>query len=519
MMVPLFDGVWTTRPVVPGATHADTGLTWALAQTVGTRKRRGKCPAIRLSPHSLLPELAAPLGEIRDEPSQVLYPHGGEGKSAARNSAASASRAGWGHGGNPVCRVCWRVWNLDAAISLEHMTMLLVRRYPLIQARWLVLLIAPLLATGCVSRQFRAENTQAVITQRLQGEDDDPWVHVFTNLYLYPVGDFFAGHWILEARNNGRAWNLDSAGNVPDGSFYVNRNLADLPAERFDDPWGDSVPQMPLKVTKRKRGGESEGFIGKDARGRTYMVKFDDSDFPELSSASEAIGGRIAWAMGYHVPACHVVTVEGTGKRRYDGRRGVAIAFVPGEVLDQWRFQHLKYRREIRAYKVVAMWMNEIDHGDNNTLLTWDGQQMTYWLLDFNCTLGCWQGEPKEPQMGWVQYWDPPWQLRMILSLGLVRPRCDPNQPVVSTAVGRFDERLDVRQWRTRQENPAYNHLRDEDARWMVERMNRLSEAQLAAIVRAGRYSNPKDEAYVLKTLLARRTAIAAGFASQGDRK
>ncbi len=367
-----------------------------------------------------------------------------------------------------------------------------------------------LMQAGCVSQQFRRENTADRIASRQEGRHASLSYVQFLNYCLYPARGILGGMWILEGPEN-RAWNVDADGNVPDGSFFVNRDIAGMSPEDLANPWNTAPPQMPLTVAKPKTGATS-GFIGKDASGRTFNVKLDDPDWPQLGTSAEAIGSRLAWAMGYHVPPVHVVTIEGTGDPRYDGKRAAAVEFVPGEVVGQWRFEHVKYRREMRAAKVLAMWINEIDHGDNNTLLAWDGRKMVYWWIDFNSSLGSWQGQPKEPQMGWVQAWDPPWQARMILTLGLVRPGCDPSQPIVSPAVGRFDGRLDPRAWRSHQENPAYNQLTDADARWMAAKMAALSEQHLRAIVHAGRYSDPADEEYVFQTLLARRAAILEAF-------
>jgi hypothetical protein len=345
----------------------------------------------------------------------------------------------------------------------------------------------------------------------MDGEDEGIAWENFENWYLYPVRDFVMGHWIVQARTGNRAWNIGPDGEVPSGSFFENRGISSLTAEQLENPWPDAAPAMPLTV-KKPKGGGTPGFVGKDARGRTYNVKMDDPDYPELGTAAEAIGSRLAWAMGYHVPPGYVIKIEGTGDARYDGKRAVAVPFVPGKVRGHWQFEEYKYRREIRAYKVVAMWMNEIDHGDNNTLLTWDGQKAVFWWIDFNSSLGSWQGRPKSPEMGWVQAWDPMWQMRMVFTLGLVRPQTNPKQPVVSPAVGRFDERLDVREWRTHQENPAYNIMADADAQWMAGRIGQLTEPQLAAIVHTGQYSDPTDEAHVLKTLLGRRERVAAAF-------
>lgn len=368
--------------------------------------------------------------------------------------------------------------------------------------------------TGCISAWYRTQNTAAVIDRDIDGEDNSVAWENFENWYLYPARDFLLGHWVVQARTGNRAWNIDANGEVPSGSFFENRDIAALTPEQLADPWPGAAPVMPLTVKKRKGNG-TPGFVGKDARGRIYHVKLDDPDYPELGTAAEAIGSRVAWAMGYHVPPAYVITIEGTGEARYDGKRATAAPSVPGEVRGHWQFEEYKYRREIRAYKVVAMWINDIDHGDNNTLLTWDGQKAIFWMIDFNSSLGSWQGRPKSPKMGWVQAWDPMWQMRMFFTFGRARPQVDPKQPILSPAVGRFDDRLDAREWRTHQENPAYNILTQEDARWMAGRIGRLSEAQLAAIVHCGRHSDPADEAYVLKTLLARRERILVTF----DRK
>jgi len=317
---------------------------------------------------------------------------------------------------------------------------------------------------------------------------------------------------LAEALRGGQAWNLDPQGDVPDGSFYQHRNLPDIEPERFvSGPWDEPAPIGPLKVLKRKKGS-TKGFVARDARGRKWLFKFDAPGWPELGTAAEAIGARIAWAMGYHVPPTYVVTVKGTGHSRYDGRRAVAVRYIPGKILRHWKFDWLRYRREIRALRLVCMWINEIDHGDNNTLISWDGRRATYWLIDFNSSLGSWQGKPKSPGMGWLHVWDPQWQLATVLSLGTLRPGFDPHQPIVSPAVGRFDSRIDVRQWRPRQPNPAFNRLTDADARWMIRVMQQLSDEQLAAIVRAGRYSDPADAAYVRRTLRERRKAIVEAY-------
>ncbi len=369
------------------------------------------------------------------------------------------------------------------------------------------------LQAGCVSAKFQASNTRAVIREPRKGHRGIPWWTIVSNAYVYPAADVLQGLWVLEARHHQQAWNLDAAGEVPDGSFFENRDIAGMTPEFLEDPWPGSAPEMPLKISKCKSGA-TPGFVGKDRRGRTYNVKMDDPLYPQLGSAAEAVATRIFWALGYHVPAAHVVTIEGTGDAGYDGRRAAAILYID-RASGHWQFEDVRYRREMRALKVAAMWLNEVDHGDTNTLLAWDGRRTVYWLIDLNSSLGSWNGRPKTPDMGWVAAWDPMWQALIVATLGTVRPPIDPHQPVVSAAVGRFNGRLDVRRWRSRQVNRAYDAMTDQDARWMASRIGRFSEAQLAAIVRAGRYTDPADEAHILETLQARRREILAVFGGQ----
>jgi len=372
------------------------------------------------------------------------------------------------------------------------------------------LLTAPA-ASGCA--QYERYNSVAVVDWKPRAHHDPAWWCCLKSCYFYPVRDLATARWLGRAfGTRGKALDLTASGDVPAGSFYQPRDLAKVPPERFETgPWSEPPPKPPFRFLRRKHGS-THGFLGRDATGRRFLFKFDRRRWPELGTAAEAIASRIFWAMGYHVPPCYVVTVEGTGRARYDGRRAVAVKFVPGKVLGHWKFDWFRDRREIRALKILCMWVNDIDHGDDNTLVTWDGSTATYWLIDFNSALGSWQGKPKEPQMGWLHVWDPQWQLAGLLTFGLLRPPYEPNQPIVSPAVGRFDDRLDPTFWRPRQPNSAFASMTDEDAAWMVRKMLSLSDAQLRAIIHSARYRDRRDAEYVYRTLKRRRRILAERY-------
>jgi hypothetical protein len=62
-----------------------------------------------------------------------------------------------------------------------------------------------------------------------------------------------------------------------------------------------------LVVTGGKAEGATPGFTVRDAKGDRYLLKLDDSDYPELGSSSEVISTKILYAVGYHVPENYVV--------------------------------------------------------------------------------------------------------------------------------------------------------------------------------------------------------------------
>jgi hypothetical protein len=225
------------------------------------------------------------------------------------------------------------------------------------------------------------------------------------------------------------------------------------------------------------------------------------------------------WALGYHVPANYLVTLEGTGRGDLDGRRAIASSIVPGAVAGRWKLDWFRYRREIRALRVACAWLNDVDRVDGNNLVAIADDVATYYLLDFDSALGAWQGKPKQPWRGWQHAWDVQWQWRTVTSLGRDKPGYDPNQPIVSRGVGRFDNRFDPIEWRPQLPNSAFRHMTENDAAWMARKIAAISGPQLEAIVNEARFTDPQDSQYVLETLLARRRAVLQAWLPGEDTK
>lgn len=367
--------------------------------------------------------------------------------------------------------------------------------------------IFSLALSGCA--ELRYYNTAAVIDRPPKVTHEGRFLLTLKTCYFYPVRDWLTLSWLGRAVLGDPAWNLRPDGSVPAGSFYTNRQIASLsPAELIRGPCTGPPPKPPFVIKNFRHRGKRPSFLGTDQTGRTFLFKCDHADWPELATSAEIIATRIFWALGYHVPANYLVRIQTTGCGQLDGRRAVASLLVPGKVVGHWKFDWFRFRREMRALRLICAWINDVDRTAGNNIVAVHDGRATYYLLDFDSALGSWQGLPKPPWRGNRYVWDVQWQLLGLLSLGLARPAYDPAQPVISPAVGRFDANFDPRRWRSQLPNTAFDRLSPDDAHWIARKIAALSKTQLEAIVSAAKFTNPADSRYIIKTLLARRKRI-----------
>lgn len=368
---------------------------------------------------------------------------------------------------------------------------------------------------GCA--ELRRENSPAEIPAPPKRPAPTLAECFFKANYFYPVRDYLTLSWAGRALFGDEAWDVLPDGGVPDSGLYVNRDLGRISPEALaSGSCFCAAPSGRWRVVQRKESGQTDGFVGADGSGRLWMVKLDAAGYPELGTAAEAIGARIFWVMGYQVPATFVTTIHGTGDARYDGRRAAVSEIVAGEALGPFRMDHFRMRREMRALRLVAAWLNDPDRGDRNTVAAESGGRATFYFVDFNSALGSWNGRPKDAWRGNRYVWDIEWQWVEALSLGLLHPEVDAGQPVVSAAVGRFRGRFEPKWWRAQNPCTAFDRMTAADAGWMAAKMSALSDEQLRAIVAAGRYSREEDATYVFETLVERRARIIEWVRSMG---
>ncbi len=100
--------------------------------------------------------------------------------------------------------------------------------------------------------------------------------------------------------------NVTAPGGVPNSSWYTNRHAAKrmTMAELLRGPLQGDGPDMsaPWTITRMKTQGATPGFNVRDARGDTYVIKFDHPERQESAAGAEIIGMLFFHAAGYNVP-------------------------------------------------------------------------------------------------------------------------------------------------------------------------------------------------------------------------
>ncbi len=383
-----------------------------------------------------------------------------------------------------------------------------------------LLLAVTSLTGGC--RQYQYYNHARFVhadSEHLRFSQDETWQIFFKTTFFYPVRDCFSPDQINSAifGKELQAKNLTKSHQVPDSSFYTNRNLTELTAEIIaQGPNRGPPPQGPFTILKIKDSGGSRGFLGEDSLGQKFLIKLDSPDYPELGSSASIVASKIYWALGYNVPETYLITITGTGDSRFDGQRAIASKFISGDIKGIYKFDWVSDRREFRAMKLAAAWLNDLDRSDNNNLAAHQDDLIKFYILDFNASLGSWQGVPKQPWQGCQYRWDTAKQFADVLSLltlGLWQPTpCAQSYPAEPKSLGYLSLEFDPDRWYSEKPNTAFDKMTSKDASWMAGRIAQFTPEQLTAIVDQAKPTDPNTAEKLLEALLKRRKIITQRF-------
>ncbi len=360
----------------------------------------------------------------------------------------------------------------------------------------------------------------------------------------------------------GEAKNVNALDEVPNSSWFHNRiGMHPFTPEQAargacSDPPLDPT-RGPWEVAGAKPDGANPGFFVKTPQG-TYLLKFDGPVQPERATAADVIGSRVYHAAGYHSPCNQVVWFKreiiriGKGakaKNKYgekfpvtdkeveqvlskafrlkDGTlRASASQFLPGKPIGPWTYNGRRGddpndaiphedRRELRGARLLASWVNHWDSREQNTLnmLVKDGGRsyIRHYYIDFGDTLGSrWPQDGISRRLGHSYYLALDHVLGDLFTLGLLdRPWFNARLSTEAEIFGYFDaENFVPSQWRSAYPNPAFDRMDFRDALWMVRILSRFTDDHVRAMVKAGQFSKPTDEAYAVSTLIKRRDMI-----------
>ena len=364
----------------------------------------------------------------------------------------------------------------------------------------------------------------------------------------------------------GRARDLNTVDEVPDGQFYVNRAgrialTPDLVARAANT--GSGPADGPWTIVDAKSDGITPGFTMRDRQNALWFLKFDPPGWNGMATGAEVIASKLFWAAGYHTVEYYIanlvpsnlvigkdttITPPGQAERRMtrddvewllqradrneDGSyRVIASKAAPGRPVGRIRFEGTRrddpndvvpaeHRRVLRGYVVFAAWLNHVDaKGINSIAVLVEDNNRRYirrYLLDFGSTLGSAAVGPREQWQGYEQLVEDLGEVgRRTVSLGFRVPSWRRATFYESPAVGRLPithDTWDPEAWQPHITNAAFRHARADDKFWAAHKLSFITDDIIAAAVREGKLNDPEGEQMLTRMIAARRDRILATY-------
>jgi len=421
--------------------------------------------------------------------------------------------------------------------------------------RWLVL--AALAACSSSSRIGAARFANEPPVWRVDDRKDVPKQPAKQEFYRYTYHfNTFYERTVrgLRLERHRRALGVNSLDEVPDSTWFTNRiGKREMTPDEIRRGPAPSSPEahMPWTITKLKTGGTQVGFLVKDARDVTFLLKFDRHDLPEVETGADAIVARLLWAAGYNTPADHVVyfrredlqiapDAKGVDQATVDkalanvaiedGKiRGIASVFIAGKILggtprlgvrrdDPNDLIPHELRRDQRGQAALFAWLAHTDTKQDNTIDTWQEDPVdpkvhyvVHYLLDFGNALGADIAITNHLYLGHQYEIDPKAVLSSIAGFGLVPRPWEDRKPTGIRGLGIFTVHdYNPGTWKpnTAAQLPLIWADRF-DQFWGAKIAIRFTREQIAAAVDAARFSDPRATKYMTEMLIARQRKTA----------
>jgi hypothetical protein len=371
----------------------------------------------------------------------------------------------------------------------------------------------------------------------------------------------------------GAATNVNAFDEVPDSSWFENRLgvHAMTTGEVARGSCGDKVldPEAPdgsWIIDKGKDNGANPGFrVNVEGLGK-FMLKTDPESEPDRATGATAIASRIYHAIGYH-SACDSVVYfrpsllklkpgltatnnQGITRPFDEARlaailkeashrnglvRMVASSWLPGKPIGPFRYEGTRDddpndviphedRRDVRAGRVVAAWLNHFDSREQNTMdvfLPVDKEKkdgpgfVRHYIIDMGDCFGSrWTVDAISRRLGSSYVFDAGHIAEDFVTLG-TKERPWERVQLTGGIFGYFSARdFDPDEWRGEYPNPAFMRMREQDGAWMARILAHFNDDLVSAAVKVGQYQ-PVHEQYLTQTLIARRRTILQRYFSK----
>lgn len=366
-----------------------------------------------------------------------------------------------------------------------------------------------------------------------------------------------------------RAQNINTVDEVPDSGWFTNRigTLSLSPEQVAQGPDTTSGPAPGTwRVVAAKNDGITPGFTIEDSNNVRWFIKFDPPGYRAMATGTEVAVTKLFWALGYNVPENYIaklrmedlVIAEGTriktpsqkkrdmkqsdirkmlkrASKDPDGSyRVIASKALDGKPLGGFRFYDTRpddpndivpheHRRELRAYRVFAAWVNHVDSKAINTLDTLitenDQSYVRHHLIDFGSTLGSGAIHPREYWEGNEYLFEGESQIwKDLIRFGF---HLEPYRTMPfyeSRTIGRMrldNTTWDPDAWRPRAPTFAFLHARADDDFWAARKVMAFTDEMIRAAIQTGQFADPEGEKFLVKALSERRDAIGKKYLTQ----
>jgi hypothetical protein len=357
---------------------------------------------------------------------------------------------------------------------------------------------------------------------------------------------------------------VNTLGEPLEGVFYVPRHAKKrMTAEeltRGPAKGGPPAQDKPWQVLRVKRYDVRPGLLIADSGNQLYLIRLDPSDRPEMSTGATMVGANVYHALGYWAPENYIVEfrrsdlvaspegkdINAVGKANKlleedidlllaqarvnkTGRYRVVATKAPTtEVLGPMSFIGTRHddpndlfphehRRELRALSVFAAWLGQNWISPSTTLdflVEESGvKHVRHFFVDFFASLGSGWQRAKEAREGNELLFDWDRGLKNFLGFGIYSPEWQRARFPNIRGVGRFEhETFDPRLWMPNTHlAPLANALPD-DKYWAAKQVMAFTDDDICALVKAGKYSDPRAVEWLSECLIRRRDKIGKAF-------